>query len=102
MRELGFRSGEAEVLNHWGAMLRRTGDPAGGHTSFSQALLLAREIGCPLEQARALEGIGRCDIANGDTVTALSSLREALTVYERLGATETATAIEHLLQQQSG
>ncbi|MFE3828711.1 cyclophane-containing RiPP biosynthesis TPR protein HaaT [Streptomyces sp. NPDC059092] len=97
LRELGDRCGESEVLNHWGALLRASGDPIAGRERFEQALGLARDIRCPLEEARALEGIGRCDRGTGDPAQAAGSLREAASVYRRLGVCATADDIERLL-----
>ncbi|MGW7365606.1 cyclophane-containing RiPP biosynthesis TPR protein HaaT [Streptomyces sp. NPDC054841] len=102
VRELGDRSGEAEVLNHWGTLLRTSGDPAAARERFERALGLARDIRCPLEEARALEGIGRCDWMVEGPARAEGSLREALAVYRRLGASGAAEDIERLLVSQAG
>lgn len=99
--ELGDQCAEAEVLNHSGKLLRTSGDPAAARARFSRALRLAREIRCPLEEARALEGIGACDLILDGRRHAEPSLREALAVYQRLGATVAATEIERLLLTQS-
>jgi hypothetical protein len=39
-----------------------------------------------LEEARALEGIGRCHLQDGDTVAGIARLRQALSIYKRIGA----------------
>lgn len=69
---------------------------------FGEALSLAREIRCPLEEARALEGIGRCELASGERGRADEVLREAVAVYERLGVAETVRELERLLAAQAG
>ncbi|MFF5584809.1 cyclophane-containing RiPP biosynthesis TPR protein HaaT [Streptomyces hygroscopicus] len=98
---LGDRCGEAEVRNHWGMLLRAYDDPSAGRGHFEQALNLARAIRCPLEEARALEGIGRCDWAIAGHAEAEPSLREACTVYRRLGVPDKADEIEQLLSSQA-
>ncbi|MEU9879720.1 cyclophane-containing RiPP biosynthesis TPR protein HaaT [Streptomyces phaeochromogenes] len=96
-RELGDRCAEAEVLNNWGALLRASGDPAAGRGYFEQAVRLARDVRCPLEEARALEGIGRCERAIGGRGAAGAPLREAATVYRRLGLGAAVAEVERLL-----
>ncbi|MET8718413.1 cyclophane-containing RiPP biosynthesis TPR protein HaaT [Streptomyces misionensis] len=60
LRALGNRYGEAEVLNNWGTLLADT-TPDTARDHFRRALALARDIGSPSEQARATEGVERCD-----------------------------------------
>ncbi|MCX5421960.1 cyclophane-containing RiPP biosynthesis TPR protein HaaT [Streptomyces sp. NBC_00078] len=102
LRELGDRSGEAEVLNHWGELLRTSGEAAAGRERFEQALGLARAIRCPLEEARALEGVGRCVWMTDGTGDAVELLRQSILVYRRLGLDATADGIEQLLVTQAG
>ena len=40
----------------------------------------------PLEEARALEGLGRACLPDGNTDQALTYLRQALDIYQRIGA----------------
>ena len=40
----------------------------------------------PLEEARALEGIGRSHLQDGNRGQAAAHLRQALTIYQRIGA----------------
>lgn len=100
-RALGDRCGEAEVLNHWG-MLLTSSEPAEAREHFQRALDLARGIHCPLEEARALEGVGRCDLAVDEPARAEGVLRTAVIVYRRLGVSSAADDIEQLLVSQSG
>lgn len=102
LRELGDRCAEAEVLNHWGALLRASGNEAQARGHFEQALRLARDVRCPLEEARALEGVGRCDWAVDGSTEAAELLREAITVYRRLGAGASADEVERLLASRAG
>jgi Tfp pilus assembly protein PilF len=55
---------------------------------YQRALELARAVDSPLEQARALDGAGRCALDRGDTATAVTQLRQALEIYQRIGAAE--------------
>ncbi len=48
------------------------------------ALAMARDVAVPLEEARALEGIGRCHLQNGHPDQAGPVLQEALAIYQRL------------------
>ena len=51
-----------------------------------QALAIARDVGAPLEEARALEGIGRCYLQDGHDQEGTTHLQQALTIYQRIGA----------------
>ncbi|KUL64747.1 hypothetical protein ADL28_08650 [Streptomyces violaceusniger] len=95
--EVGDSQGEAEALNSTGALLARAGQPRRALDTYQQALLLTRQVHSPLDEAHALEGTGRCQ-AHTDTQAAITSLREAVTIYQRIGAAETATATEYLTQ----
>jgi tetratricopeptide (TPR) repeat protein len=98
-RDLGDRCGEAEALNNWG-MLLISSDPPAAQERFRSALQLAKEIECPLEEARALEGLGRCGTALGTAEEAATSLQEAAAVYQRLGAAEAVGEVTRLLADQ--
>ncbi|MEU5927061.1 tetratricopeptide repeat protein, partial [Streptomyces antimycoticus] len=95
--EVGDSQGEAEALNSTGALLARSGEPRRALDTYQQALRLARQVGSPLDEAHALEGIARCQ-AHTDTQAAITSLREAVTIYQRIGVAETATATDYLTQ----
>jgi tetratricopeptide (TPR) repeat protein len=84
-RDLGSRAGQAEVLNDLGELLLIEGDPR-ALNRFRSALPLAQEVGDPLEEARALEGVGRRLLRDGDTGQAILRLRAALKVYVQIGA----------------
>ncbi|AEW93920.1 MULTISPECIES: cyclophane-containing RiPP biosynthesis TPR protein HaaT [Streptomycetaceae] len=101
-RELGDRCGEAEVLNNWGALLRVSDEVTAARDRFQLALGLAAAIRCPLEEARALEGIGRCDRSLGGSRGGEGPLRQAIAVYRSLGAGTAAADIERLLAVQPG
>ncbi|MFJ9483795.1 hypothetical protein ACIRRI_54615 [Streptomyces mirabilis] len=69
---------------------------------IEQALGLARDVRCPLETARALEGIGRCDWMVDGPALAEGPLREAVAVYRQLGVSASVDDIERLLVSQAG
>ncbi|MFE0985881.1 tetratricopeptide repeat protein [Streptomyces rochei] len=71
-----------------------------GRERFEQALALARKIGCPLQEARALEGVGRCARSDGqpeELEDAESSLRQAIALYEQLGLGPRTQQVQALL-----
>ena len=68
---------------------------------IKQALRLARQVSSPLDEAHALEGIARCQ-AHANTQAAITSLQEAVTIYQRIGAAETLAATEYLTRLEAG
>jgi tetratricopeptide (TPR) repeat protein/transcriptional regulator with XRE-family HTH domain len=97
LRDLGDRSGQAKVLNSLGELSLRTSADDEAARQFGEALALARELGTPHEEARALEGIGR-SLMGRDPAEAAGRLREALEIYQRIGAPE-ARRVEDTLSQ---
>lgn len=95
-RELGNQEGVAEVLTSEGALLAATAGPAEALPRYRQALESARAAQCPLEQARALEGIARCRDRLGDRAAAVADLGAAVELYRRVGAAEAGPAAEYL------
>ncbi|WP_329561315.1 AfsR/SARP family transcriptional regulator [Kitasatospora sp. NBC_01266] len=95
-QERGDQVGEAEVHNLLGRLLTLTGDPAGAHTEFAAALNSALAAGSPLEEVRALAGLGAGDLRAGRGCEGQGRLRQALTLARRLGVPE-ALRIEALL-----
>src|SRR5262249_31356805 len=63
----------------------RTSASGQSHELHTQALGIARDISAALEEARALEGLGRSYLQNGDRDQAAAHLQQALAIYERLG-----------------
>jgi hypothetical protein len=47
---------------------------------------LAREIDSPFDEAHALAGLSRCALAAGHTADAAAGLRQALEIFQRIGA----------------
>jgi tetratricopeptide (TPR) repeat protein len=88
-RDTGNRYGEVTTLNEKGNLSRARGDFGQAATLHQRALDLARQIGSPLDEARALTGLGRCALAAGRPATdAAAALRQALGIFERIGAAE--------------
>lgn len=83
-RDLGSRYDLAMALNSLGELSFRTSATQEARSRHSQALAIARELGAPLEEARALEGIGR-SLLHQDPAEATAHLR-ALEIYQGIGA----------------
>ncbi|WP_327139987.1 ATP-binding protein [Nocardia sp. NBC_01327] len=95
-RETNTRFGEAEVLNRIGRVLIDSGDYPNALRAHVAALRLAREIKNPIEEARGLDGAARCRIQLGDHTAALTELRDAITIYRRIGAAEADSTESYL------
>jgi transcriptional regulator with XRE-family HTH domain/tetratricopeptide (TPR) repeat protein len=87
-RELGNRGGEAESLNERGTLHRVSGEVARGEGCHRQGLDLARVIASSWDEAHALAGLGRCALAAGRPTEAADNLRQALEIFQRIGAAE--------------
>lgn len=99
--EVGDIKGVAEALNSTGDLLTASGSPQQALASYQQALLLARQVRSPLNEAHALEGVARCK-ARTDTQAAIADLRKAVAIYQRIGAAETPAAKEYLTNLEAG
>jgi tetratricopeptide (TPR) repeat protein len=71
-RDTGYRGGEAEVLNGLGALHRVTGELALGWQCHQQSLETARDVASPIDEA------------------------QALAIFQRIGAVETAEVAAEL------
>jgi tetratricopeptide (TPR) repeat protein len=87
---------KARALNNLGELLLESAKPAEAIRYHRQALIAARDLSAPYEQARAHEGIGRCHLRDGQPETAQKALRRALGIYQRIGAFR-AVRIQHTL-----
>ena len=67
-------------------MLSRRADRHQARDHHAEALAIAREISAPLEEARALEGIGHCLVQGGNPGDGAAHWQQALTIYQRIGA----------------
>ncbi len=86
--DLGDRHGQAGTSINLGELLFLSSAHREARGHFAQALSMARDINTPVEEARALEGIGRCHIQEGSPCQGAADLRQALAIYRRLGAPE--------------
>jgi tetratricopeptide (TPR) repeat protein/transcriptional regulator with XRE-family HTH domain len=89
-RDLGDRGGEAAALNESGTLHRVSGDLVRAEGNHLQALGLARAIASSWDEAHALAGLGRCALAVRHATRAEALLQQALEIFERIGAAETA------------
>ncbi|MFF7633676.1 tetratricopeptide repeat protein [Kitasatospora sp. NPDC008050] len=88
--ERGDQAGLAEVRNLLGRLLTWTGEHEQAQSEFATALPLARTAGSPLEETRALMGLGTGDLRAGRTTEGLARLCQALALARRLGVPEAA------------
>jgi tetratricopeptide (TPR) repeat protein/transcriptional regulator with XRE-family HTH domain len=86
-RDTGDPRGEVRVLNESGILAKACGDLGQARSYHQQALNVARQIGSAFEEAHALAGLGRCALA-GHTTGAREALRQALDIFQRIGAGE--------------
>jgi tetratricopeptide (TPR) repeat protein/transcriptional regulator with XRE-family HTH domain len=98
-RDLGDRHGLAKALNSLGELSLRASAAEESRSHHTEALAIARELGTPGEQARALEGMGR-SLLRRDPAEAAMHLREALDIYQKIGAPE-ALSVRDTLDGQS-
>jgi tetratricopeptide (TPR) repeat protein/transcriptional regulator with XRE-family HTH domain len=86
-RGLGSRHGEVKALNGLGELSTAAGSYKQARDQHGQALAIARELGAAAEEAAALAGIGR-SLLPGRPAEAAGHLRQALAIYQRIGAPE--------------
>jgi tetratricopeptide (TPR) repeat protein len=84
--DLGNLLGQAEALNRLGELSLRTSATGQARDQHTRALAIARDISATPEEARALEGLGRAHVQDGNHDKGLECLRQALTIYQRIGA----------------
>jgi hypothetical protein len=98
-RDFGNRAGEAETLSVIGEQSLAFAGPVVARAHHEQALAIAVDIASPLDEAGALEGIGRCLLQDGERDEAATALRQALTTYQRIGPPAAAPVQETLRDQ---
>ncbi|WP_158812365.1 tetratricopeptide repeat protein [Streptomyces fulvoviolaceus] len=91
-QEIGDPQGEAQVWNSTGALCNKTQNPPDGLTAHHKALEIAQRTRSPLDEACALEGAARSHILLGDVDAAMTALRQAVRIYDRIGASATDPA----------
>jgi tetratricopeptide (TPR) repeat protein/transcriptional regulator with XRE-family HTH domain len=95
-RDVGDRGSETEALNERGTLHRVSGDLAQAEGCHQQALELARATACLWDEAHALAGLSRCAIAAGHASQAGPLLRQALGIFQQIGAAETPGVLAEL------
>ena len=65
-RDLGDRHGQADALINLGELLFLSSAHPAARSYHTQALSVARDVNAAYQEARALEGIGRCHIEEGN------------------------------------
>jgi hypothetical protein len=65
-----------------------------------EALHIVAGIGVPAEEARAYEGISRCQMLAGQAAEGGQHLRQALAIYQRINSTNTERVAALLREQQ--
>jgi Tetratricopeptide repeat len=86
------------VLNGLGELSSRTAETQQARDYHSQALVIARGLGAPREEARALEGIGHSHLQDGNPGEGIAHLKQALAIYQRIGAPR-ARRVQETLRQ---
>jgi Flp pilus assembly protein TadD len=81
-------NGLTEVLNETGALHRARGDLGQAGDCHREALDIAKKSGSIRDEACALAGLGRCALAAGRTADAITALRQAQEIFQRIGAAE--------------
>jgi tetratricopeptide (TPR) repeat protein/transcriptional regulator with XRE-family HTH domain len=89
-RDIGDRGGEVTVVNEIGTLHRLRADLDQARSCHHEALEVSRQIESPWDEAQALAGLGRCALAVGDAAGAAGRLEQALAIFRRIGAAETA------------
>lgn len=85
-RDLAVLPGQAETLNATGDLLLARAQPDDALPHYQRALTIASTISYMAEQAHALEGIGLCHSHAGGQNESTSELRQALSIYQRIGS----------------
>ncbi|MGD0068955.1 MAG: tetratricopeptide repeat protein [Streptosporangiaceae bacterium] len=97
-RYLGYPLGEAVALNTKGELSLESGSLSDAQASHEKAHGIARAVQSLPEEARALEGIGRCHLHDGQHAAGTRALHEALTIYQRIGS-PAATRVKQILDE---
>ena len=88
-------------MNNLGELLTHSAASGHGHDYHAQALTIARQVGSPLEEARALEGIGRWQLRSANPGEGATHLRQALALYQRIGSPD-RQRVQDALDHHSG
>jgi len=100
-RSLGNCPGEIEALNDLGELLSDSSNSLAARDYHESAFAAARSINVPLEEARALEGIGRC-LLNQGLGSGGDQLRGALAIYKTIKSSNAARVEDRLAKLGKG
>jgi hypothetical protein len=92
----GFSS-DVEAAAAAALLAEATGDPVAARGGFALAAAGFGRRGDVHEQAHALAGLGRCQLALGEVQEGIAMLRESRAIWERLRATPRIAEIDALL-----
>lgn len=92
------RNGQFEGMHGLGLVRCATGDPGQALAEHRAAHQLALELGQPVDQARALHGMGRAHRDLGEPEQARRCWQQSLAMLERLGVGEVEEASVHDLR----
>lgn len=98
LRAIDNRLEEASALNDIGTLMASfsSTDACANH---ERSYAIAIDISSQMEEARALEGIGRCCFRNGHPGRGTVVLRRAIAIYSEIGSANAARAIATLRDQ---
>jgi len=88
--DIGSLHGEVTIFNESGTLSRTRGDLRQARSCHQRALDLARQIDSAWDEAEALVGLARCARDADRGTEAEAGLREALAIFQRIGAAEAA------------
>jgi tetratricopeptide (TPR) repeat protein len=88
----------ADTYLNLGEVESITGATTAARDLFNQVLPVARQQSLPLEEARALEGLGRSHLHDKNLGDAIPFLGQALAIYQRIGAPN-AERVQQTLRQ---
>ncbi len=95
-RDNGAAGMEAEILNWTGSLHHSRGDLENARACHHSALHRSRHLAMPLEEGRALAGLGRCALSAGDHTNALALLQQAHNVLTPTRAAEAHSVASEL------
>jgi tetratricopeptide (TPR) repeat protein len=95
----GAHGNEVWAMNHYATVLAATGERPRALAMHRDALHLARQTQQPELEAGALEGIGECQLGDGDTETGTTHLKQALEIFQRLAMAPDADRVQTRLTQ---
>lgn len=98
LRAIHDRLGEASALNDIGTLLAPF-SAADAYAKHERAHAIAIDISSRMEEARALEGMGRCNFRQGYPGRGLTALRGAIAIFSEIGSTNVTRAIAALRNQ---